>query len=143
MSKKELNNSSETSIRSFKLPKSRILKGKRNFENLFSNSSLITSRTVNLRYAVYEDPAKKTLAGFIAPKKLGNAVKRIHTKRLLREAYRLNQHLITEETQKIGIGLHFVLLAKNADAGFEQIEKDVRTLLSSLKSKLKQHFINN
>ena len=136
MSRKEQNNSIQSSGHRSALPKSHILSGRQNFEQLFSNSTLITAATVNLRFAIYDDPAKKTLAGFIASKKLGNAVKRNRIKRLLREAYRLNQHLITDLTTEHQLSVHFVLMAKRSDSSFDQIQNDVIKLLSKLKTQL-------
>lgn len=125
--------------RKFTLPKSHILSGKKNFEHLFSNSALITAASVNLRYTIYSDPAKKTLVGFIAPKKLGKAVKRVQLRRFLREAYRTNQYLIRDTTEQLGIGLHFVLMAKRAETNSEQIRNDVIKLLQELR----HHLLSN
>ena len=136
MREKEPSNHTDSPDRRFTLSKSHILRGRRNFEELFSSSSLLTSKEVNLRYTTYPNADKKTLVGFIAPKKIGNAAKRIRTKRLLREAYRLNQHIITELPEITEMGLHYVLMAKKADLTFDVVERNVVDLLKQLRSKL-------
>lgn len=136
MRPKELNNLIKSPEHSNTLPKSLILSGRQNFEHLFSNSSLLTASTVNLRFTVYDDPAKKTRAGFIASKKLGNAVKRNQMKRLLREAFRLHRHLIQPLIAQDLISVHFVLMARNSHSTFEHIQRDVILLLNKLQAQL-------
>jgi ribonuclease P protein component len=136
MREKEPSNHTDSPDRRFTLSKSHILRGRRNFEELFSSSSLLTSKEVNLRYRTYPDADKNVLVGFIAPKKIGNAVKRISAKRMLREAYRLNQHIITELPEITEIGLHYVFMAKHANLTFDMAERNVRDLLEQLRTKL-------
>ena len=136
MREKEPSNHTDSPDRRFTLSKSHILRGRRNFEELFSGSSLLTSKEVNLRYTTYPNTDRKILVGFIAPKKLGKAVQRIRTKRLLREAYRLNQHIITELPEITELGLHYVFMAKQADLTFDVVERNVVDLLKKLRSQL-------
>lgn len=138
MSKKELNNSSVLASGTYTLPKSHILRGRRNFDRLFENSQRISSSSINLRYTIYENPTEGFLVGFISKKKLGNAVKRTRIRRLMREAYRLNQDIIRDICQQNSFGIHFVLMAKSTHATFEQIQKDVITLLQQLRTRLLQ-----
>ncbi len=139
MSKKELSNPSVTSARRFTLPKSRILRGKRNFQNLFSDSSLIKSPLVNLRFTSYSDPEMGYNVGFIAPKKIGKAVQRNRCKRLLREAFRLNQHALKDTLDSLNIGLHAVLIARNTDLDFSSVQQQVATLMDELRTRLLQN----
>ncbi len=134
MREKEPSNLTGSPDRRFTLPKSHILRGRRNFEELFTSSSLLKSKEVNLRYRIYPNADKNVLVGFIAPKKIGNAVKRIRTKRLLREAYRLNQHIITELPEITDMGLHYVFMAKHANLTFDMAERSVTDLLQQLRS---------
>lgn len=136
MREKEPSNLTGSPERNFTLPKSHILRGRRNFEELFSSSSLLTSPNVNLRYTTYPNADKEILVGFIAPKKIGKAVQRTKTKRLLREAYRLNQHIITELPITAEIGLHYAFMAKRADLTFETVHNEVISLLKQLRDRL-------
>ena len=136
MSKKELSNLRVTSIRRFTLPKSQIIRGKRNFQKLFSEGSLIKSSSVNLRFTSYLDPEMGFKIGFIAPKNIGNAVLRNRCKRLLREAFRLNQHALKDTIDSLNIGLHAVLIARNSDLDFSTVQPQVAALLDELRTRL-------
>jgi ribonuclease P protein component len=136
MREKEPSNLTDSPERRNTLSKSHILRGRRNFEELFSGSSMLKSHNVNLRYATYPDADKKTLVGFIAPKKIGKAVQRTRTKRLLREAYRLNQHIITELPITAEIGLHYAFMARRADLTFQTVQDEVIALLEKLRDRL-------
>ncbi|MEX0844010.1 MAG: ribonuclease P protein component [Balneolaceae bacterium] len=136
MNKKEPSKAAGNPLRRFNLPKSQILRGRRNFENLFSSSSFLSASTVNLRYAIYPNASGELLVGFIAPKKIGNAVKRIRAKRFLREAYRLNQHIITDSPELSKMCLHFVFMAKHANLTFNDVQHDVIQLMTKLREQL-------
>lgn len=135
MSKKEQSNLAAPSLR-FSLPKSQILRGKRNFKRLFTRSFLITSPLVNLRFATYSSSDEGFLISFISPKKIGNAVQRNRCKRLMREAYRLNKHIISDLFDRTDIGLHAAFVARTKHMDFHSIEKHVVTLLTELRSRI-------
>jgi len=143
MSEKELSNITVAPLRRFTLPKSRILRGKRNFQNLFSGSSLIQSPLVNLRYTTFNIPQEDFKIGFISPKKTGNAIKRNHAKRLMRESFRLNQHQITDTVQELNIGVHCVIIARTTNLDFSEVRNHIVTMLGELRNRLlsaKQNF---
>lgn len=69
------------------------------------------------------------LMGFIAKKSLGKANKRNRIKRLLKEAYRLNQYMLSDSVHNLQIGFHGAFMAKTADADFKSVEENVKELL--------------
>lgn len=136
MSEKELSNITVAPLRRFTLPKSRILRGRRNFQNLFSGSSLIKSPLVNLRYTTFTTLQEDFKIGFISPKKTGNAIKRNNAKRLMRESFRLNQHDITDTVRELNIGVHCVLIARTTTLDFSEVQKHIVTMLDELRTRL-------
>lgn len=129
-----LNNSSYSSKKDFSLPRAKILRGRKNFQRLFE-SDAVTIRTscIDLRFRIYPDAEPDCLMGFIAKKKLGKAVKRNRIKRLMKEAYRLNQHTISDLVISKNICLHGAFLANTIDLTFEKTEHHIKKLLSDVR----------
>ncbi len=77
-------------------PKKEKLKGKKLFEKLFSEGKSITVFPIKLLYTEGDfNDGSTAKVGVVAPKrKFGSAVKRNRIKRMLREAYRRNKHLV-------------------------------------------------
>lgn len=73
---------------------------------------------------------------FIVKKKLGKANKRNRTKRLLKEAYRLHQHLLSAPLRKANITFHGAFMAKTVDLAFADAEQDVINLLEQIREQL-------
>lgn len=136
MRKKEQNNLTAPSPRRFTLPKSHILRGRRNFQRLFASSEFINTPTITLRFASFLTPDEDFKIGFISPKKIGNAVQRNRCKRLMREAYRLNRHVISDQLSTRNDVIHAVFIARKSDLDFHIVEKDMVTLLTELRSQL-------
>ena len=136
MSEKEQSKSIASTSRRFKLPKSRILRGRRNFQKIFSDSLIIHSPSVTLRYSLYPNSSKDFKIGFIAPKKTGTAVQRNRTKRLLREAFRLQQQNLLSMLDETNLEVHAVLIARTTDVDFHTIQQQVETLLKELRNRL-------
>lgn len=136
MSKKEQSNNTTAPVRGFKLPKSRLLKGKRNFEQLFSNSQHLSSSSVNLRYSAEQVSNSNFKVGFIAPKRTGNAVQRNHCKRLMREAFRLHQHSLLDLVTQANLEIHCAFIARSSPLNFQQVQHDVATLMEKLGTRL-------
>jgi ribonuclease P protein component len=135
--KKEPNNSSDIPDKPGQtLPRSKILRGKRNFQRLFERSSVIKAPSVQFRYRIYEDPDEGCMIGFIVMKRLGKAAKRNKIKRLIREAYRTNQHLLSDLFNKGVFGLHGVFMARHTNVTYQSIQADVIQLLEKLRETL-------
>lgn len=115
------------------LPRSKILRGQRNFQRLFERSTVLKKPPLICRYRIYKDPQESCMFGFIAPKKLfRRAVDRNRTKRWLREAFRLNQQLLPPAIQNNTIGFHAVFIAISNNLSYSEIESQMISLLQSL-----------
>lgn len=119
------------------LPRSKILRGRRNFERLFEKSTVLNTDSLQFRYRIYQDPKEGCLVGFIAPKKrIKNAVKRNEIKRFMRESYRLNQHILQDLFSQYNVGFHGAFLAGSDQLTFESTSSQVIELLQKIREKL-------
>ena len=75
----------------FELNKNQIL---RDFQEIYARSRSVSNR--NLVLHISNNPNLKGKVGFAAGRRLGGAVVRNRVKRILREAFRLNQHHISQ-----------------------------------------------
>ena len=124
----------------FGLPKADILRGRTNFNRLFSGSATVFSgSSVTLRYRLFPDNDNSCKMGFIAAKRLGKAVDRNRIKRLLKEAYRLNRTAFTKALQRTALGFHGALVAKTIDIDYQSTEQDVIHLLTHLIEELQSN----
>ena len=119
------------------LPRSKILRGKRNFERLFKQSSVLHSSSLQFRYHLLEDTVNEIKIGFIAPKRImKKAVSRNRTKRRLRESYRNHQHILTDFFSERPGGVHGAFISKKEDIPFGDIDAEVEQLLLGLTKKI-------
>lgn len=120
----------------FSLPKSGILRGQRNFERLFERATILKSPSLHFRYRIYKEPQEGCQIGFIASKRLGNAVTRNRLKRLLRESYRTHQSLLTDLFATRQFGFHGVIIAKSSDLTLQGINEELIPLLERTRQHL-------
>jgi len=119
------------------LPRSKILRGRRNFERLFEKSTVYNSDSLQLRFRYYADPAEGCFVGFIAPKKrIRKAVTRNKIKRLMREVYRTNQHFLGDFFSENTFGMHAVFIANKDSLTYWDIYRDMIFLLKQARDKL-------
>ncbi|MEX1211919.1 MAG: ribonuclease P protein component [Balneolaceae bacterium] len=126
------------SSRKNRLPKSRILRGKRNFQRLFDDSVLLRGQVLNLRYRLYGEEDERFLVGFIVRKALGKAVDRNRARRRIREAWRLHQHPLLDLDPVVRKGLHMAWMARRIDLTTTQAAQDIRQLSERLTDRLHQ-----
>ena len=135
--RKGRSNHSSTSSDDYSLPRAKILRGRKNFERLFeSDAHICRNKYVDLRFKIVDDSSFGCLMGFIVKKSLGKANKRNKIKRLLREAYRLHQHMLTDSLKNVRMTFHGAFMAKNIDMDFAVIEKEVINLLEQVRDQL-------
>ena len=94
----------------FELGRNKILRGNGEFNKVYSKGRSFANKELVLY--VLEDEKLKSKAGFAAGKKLGCAVVRNRVKRILREAYRLNQHNVNQNYAIILVGRKNLIDAK-------------------------------
>ncbi len=112
-------------------PKATHLKSKKLIERLFKEGEKVKGYPLLAVYTPIEPGASTHQAGFsVSKRKFKHAVDRNLLKRRMREAYRLNKHLLPGgEEPKLAI-MFIYLPAKAAD--FMQIEKGMQKALTHL-----------
>ncbi|MEX0779692.1 MAG: ribonuclease P protein component [Balneolales bacterium] len=124
-----------------KLPRSTILRGKDNFQRLFRKGSILNEQHVSLRYVIFSDATENNLIGFITGRRLGKAHERNLVRRRLREAYRLNQHILADHLEAGTPGYHAAFIAKTKHVDFATLQEECVRLLKRLSAKLNQHTV--
>ncbi|MDX1641369.1 MAG: ribonuclease P protein component [Balneolaceae bacterium] len=119
------------------LPRSKILRGRRNFQRLFEKSTVLTSDSIQFRYRLYNNPSEGCYIGFIAPKKtIRGAVKRNKVKRLMREVYRTHQEFVQDLFDSNVFGFHGAFLARKQGLTFSEIRDDMLPMLQEVRDRL-------
>lgn len=137
MIKKDRSNHTSISNEDFSLPRAKILRGRKNFNRLFEGDAHIChKKKVSLRYKIVDNSVFGCQMAFIVKTSLGKANKRNKTKRLLREAYRLHQHLLSTPLKKAQITFHGAFMAKAVDLTFAEAEQTVIGLLEQVREQL-------
>ncbi len=134
---KQDRNSPELFNPDFSLPRSKILRGKKNFQRLFEKSTVLNSDSIQFRYRIYPDSSEGCLIGFAAPKKkVPKAVHRNKSKRVLREVYRHNQAYLTDLFDLQTFGFHGLFLVNRPDLSYSSIENDMIPMLKKTRERL-------
>jgi ribonuclease P protein component len=121
-----------------RLPRRVILRGKDSFDTLFKNGIRIAAGSIDLRYLTRQDSNPSIHVAFVVGRRTGNAVVRNRCKRLLREAYRLQQHILDPISSNRSISIDMALIVKSADLTYAKAMADVQKLLSNLSTRLIQ-----
>ena len=100
-------------MKKFTLHKSRIVRRHAEFQSVYAHGKSIANRFIVLYVAKSDSDLK---VGFAAGKKLGTAVERNRIKRILREAFRLNQHQLKSGFKILLVGRKSLVGKKFQDA---------------------------
>ncbi|MEH6764261.1 MAG: ribonuclease P protein component [Aequorivita antarctica] len=120
-----------------KFPKSQKLKSAKTIENLFLEGKTHSKFPVKL-FFLQKENMETSLAAFAVPKrKFKSAVDRNRVKRQLREAYRLNKHILEEIHGKKFVML-FLFLGK-VKPQYAEVEKAMVKLLKKLHDEMSQN----
>ena len=110
----------------FNYPKNEKLKSQKTIDLLFSKGKSVTKYPLRLVYVETNDELEKLKFGVSVSKKhFKNAVDRNYFKRVLRETYRLNKHIIHENLNK-SYAIMFFYQTKEKLAYAEIEEKTVQ-----------------
>ncbi len=115
---------------SFSFPKSEKLKSKKTIELLFEEGKTVSKFPIKLFY-ILTIKSEIPQAGFAVPKKkINQAVDRNRIKRQLREAYRLQKHLLKNKNG-LKFALLFLYICKDK-LPYASIETAMKSLLKKL-----------
>lgn len=123
--------------KSFSLKKAERLSSKKCIDKLFSEGDSILQYPLKMVFLRTELQTKYPIqAGFIASKKnFKLAVSRNRIKRLLREAYRLNKHLIYNQLDQEQLALFVIFIGKELPQ-YKSIELAMRKGLLKIANKI-------
>ena len=119
-----------------KFPKKEKLKSKKLIEVLFKEGKTLTSFPYKLIYLKAEVPfdAKFKTSMAVPKKNFKSAVKRNRIKRLLREAYRLNKHLVFNNSE--GNFAFLILYLGKEMPNYSEMERGMQLLLKKFLKKI-------
>jgi len=114
----------------FSFPKSEKLKSRKTIELLFEEGKSYTKFPIKVFFLPIEN-TENTKAGFAVPKRnFKNAVDRNRIKRQLREAYRLQKHLLNSENG-LKFAIFFLYIGKEK-LPYSKIETAMESLIKKL-----------
>lgn len=123
--------------KSFRLRKSERLCSETNISELFrdANSFFVYPFRVVWKENHVERDYPVQVAFSVGKKRIRRAVKRNYLKRRIREAYRLNKHILYESIGDKSIDMMFIYMTSEIKK-FSEIEPSIIKLLNKLKSEL-------
>ena len=132
-------------MKKFGLSKAEKIKGRKDFEELFLKGNTIFSSNKKIKAVYIIDKfsdVSGTKVAVAVSRKSGNAVWRNRVKRLLRESYRLNKHILADRTTNPGSFIRIIFspcsinMRNNKNIYLRDIMPDVISLMSRISSGL-------
>lgn len=123
----------------YSFPKSEKLKSRKLIELLFQNGKMLKSFPIQMVFMANDFAEVACQAGFSVPKKrVKLAVNRNRIKRLMRESYRLNKHLLIDRLTQENSKKYVIMFIyqSNEILKFYQVNKLIISLLEKLKSEI-------
>lgn len=113
--------------------------GEKRITRLFTQGKAFIAYPLRVVYIIAprEDNATASVMVSVPKKRFKRAVKRNRLKRLIREAYRLNKHELTEKLDEKGLQIHVAFnYVSDEVLDFEMIEKKLKVALQKLIEKI-------
>ena len=110
-------------MKEFTLLKKEILRGRINFNNVFKNGTVISSKYISIFYK----KAESRRIGFVVSKRIRKAAQRNRYKRLLREIYRQNKEYFPKE-------MDIILFAKGNCDIFDELKDEIINIITQIKN---------
>lgn len=122
----------ESRPKTFGFPKAERLAGKKKIEELFKDGSSFFLHPILVKYQPVGNSSTRVLIS-VPKKKLRRAVDRNKVKRRIREAYRLNKHLLSPEPAQ---AFHVAFIYQDTSVlPYAEIEQKIVILLKRLMEK--------
>ncbi|HHT9106759.1 MAG TPA: ribonuclease P protein component [Candidatus Wujingus californicus] len=121
----------------FRFTKTEHLTKKKEFEKVFNEGKEFKSNRII--FYVAANNFQHSRLGLVVSKKMGNAVRRNRIKRLFREAYRLNKHLLTAHVDIVAIPKYIF----SPELKLYDIEEEFKKLLFQINKALTYEVCGN
>jgi ribonuclease P protein component len=112
----------------FKFTRQERLTKKKEFEKVFQEGKVIKDGRIVLY--VMPNSLGVSRLGLVVSRKVGNAVRRNRVKRLIREVYRLNKHLLKSSVDIVAIPRYSLppdVKLSHIESGFKKLLAQIRT----------------
>ena len=131
-------------IRRYTYKRAEHLKQQKLINLVFQQNKSMRVGPLKMVYAIVPADSFNYQVAFVAPKKIHHlAVDRNRNKRLMREAFRLNRHIMTDSVDLPPVQVLFIFIAQNTDEmTFASASDYISRLLTQLSEKVVKNCVN-
>lgn len=131
-------------IRRYTYKRAEHLKQQKLIDLVFQQNKSMRVGPLKMVYAIVPADSFNYQVAFVAPKKIHHlAVDRNRNKRLMREAFRLNRHIMTDSAVLPPVQVLFIFIAQNTDEmTFASASDYISRLLTQLSEKVVKNCVN-